>query len=108
MPKALIALIGLIGVLLFPATAAGKSEEYFFRGGDEPFSGEHPVGMTMIGHDASEPSKVTGFSIGDVDWNCTWGTEHQSYPQTFSLGNNSKATKTKRNENGDLYFAWSF
>src|SRR6476646_10871461 len=103
MPKALIALIGLLGVLLFPASvAAGQADEYLFQGGDEPFSGEHPVGMTMIGHDVNRPTKVNSFTITDLDWSCSGYVNEL----TLSMGVNPRATRTKRNDEGDLYFHW--
>jgi hypothetical protein len=110
MAMPLIALVGLVGVLLFPApAAAGNTKEFLFQGGAEPFDGEPSVGMSMTGQELNEPRRVTGFSITGFNWEC--GGEGGTVPargMSLPISFNPKAAKTKRNKEKDLYFAWSY
>src|SRR4051812_1541628 len=97
MAKAYIALIGLVGVLLFAAPAAAGQKEFLFQGGGDPFDGQPTVGMSMTGRDPDRPQRVTEFAISNFDWDCGGNigivpAELQSLP----ISSNPEDAKTER------------
>ena len=106
MTKASIAIAVAAGLLLLSAPAAfGANQELLFQGGGEPFSGDPPVGMTMAGPSFEEPKRLLGFSA-----QTEWGAEcdHEPYEFNAPVSLEPKSAKTKRNDQGDLYFSWSY
>ena len=112
MRRRLIALLAtaVSAVLLLPASAVGK--EFWFVGGDEPFSAEPLVVLSMMGPDFKHPRRVTDFVISGVEMDGGPTGVAPLTPDPFSLpiSLNRLGAKTKRtqDEHKDLYFSWYY
>jgi hypothetical protein len=100
---ALVVSAFIVGLGVFPATAAAK--ELSFQGGDEAF-GTPPVGMTMTGKSFKKPKRVTGFSIGPIDFECYSGNTVTESLWTVPMP--QKGIEIKKNKKGDRHFKYKY